>query len=405
MSTTHEKATHQRAAHERVAHERAAIESATLELACELINRASVTPADGGCQAMLAKRLAKLGFAAEWLMFGDVSNVIITHGEMNNAVAPSLWFLGHTDVVPSGPESEWTSPPFESDIRNGRLYGRGAVDMKGAVAAMVVAAETFVSENPDHPGQIGILLTSDEEGPATDGVVRVAEVLKARNGAPAYCLVGEPSCHTELGDTVRIGRRGSMHARLKVFGVQGHSAFPDKLRNPIHQLAPFLNALTALKWDEGDENFPPTHAQITNIHAGTGADNVTPGMAELWINFRNSPASPSATIKRRVESLLDRHGIEKFELQWRVTGEPFRSSPGALRTATLKAIRDELSLQPDMNTGGGTSDGRFIAPLGTEVLEFGLINATIHQIDENTQIDHLDRLSRVYLRVLNDVFK
>ncbi len=230
MSTTDKKAAHQRAAHE----------SATLELACELINRASVTPADGGCQAMLAERLAKLGFAAEWLMFGDVSNVIITHGEMNNAVAPSLWFLGHTDVVLSGPESEWTSPPFESDIRDGRLYGRGAVDMKGAVAAMVVAAETFVSENPDHPGQIGILLTSDEEGPATDGVVRVAEVLKARAGAPAYCLVGEPSSHTELGDTVRIGRRGSMHARLKVFGVQGHSAFPDKLRNPIHQLAPFL---------------------------------------------------------------------------------------------------------------------------------------------------------------------
>ena len=378
--------------------------SATLELACELINRASVTPADGGCQAMLAQRLARLGFEVEWLPFGDVSNVIITHGKMDNAAAPSLWFLGHTDVVPSGPEDEWTTPPFEADIRNGRLYGRGAVDMKGAVAAMVTAAEAFVSDKSDHPGQIGILLTSDEEGPATDGIIRVADVLKARAGAPRYCLVGEPSCHTDLGDTVRIGRRGSMHANLKVFGVQGHSAFPEKLHNPIHQLAPFLNSLTAMEWDEGDENFPPTHCQITNIHAGTGADNVTPGMAELWVNFRNSQASPSATIKRRVESLLRQHAIDKFDLQWRVTGEPFRSAPGALRTATLKAIREELSLEPDMNTGGGTSDGRFIAPLGTEVLEFGLINATIHQINENTRVDHLDSLKRVYLRILKELF-
>jgi len=383
-------------------------QSETLDLACDLINRASVTPEDGGCQAMLAERMAKLGFEAEWLMFGDVSNVIITHGEMGNSPAhirpPSLWFLGHTDVVPSGPEDEWTTPPFESNIRDGRLFGRGAVDMKGAVAAMVTAAEAFVKANPDHPGQIGILLTSDEEGPASDGITRVADVLRARDGAPAHCLVGEPSCHRQLGDTVRIGRRGSMHARLKVFGVQGHSAFPDKLNNPIHQLAPFLESLTALKWDEGDENFPPTHCQITNIHAGTGAENVTPGMAELWINFRNSPASPPDVIKSKVESLLASHGIDKIDLKWRVSGEPFRSVPGALREATLKAIRAELSVEPDMNTGGGTSDGRFIAPLGTEVLEFGLINATIHQIDENTEIEHLDSLSRVYLHVLNNLF-
>lgn len=387
--------------------------SATLELACDLINRPSVTPEDGGCQTMLAERMAKLGFEAEWLMFGDVSNVIITHGEMNNSLAaspahllaPSLWFLGHTDVVPSGPENEWTTPPFKTDIRDGRLFGRGAVDMKGAVAAMVTAAETFVKANPDHPGQIGILLTSDEEGPASDGITRVVDVLKARHGAPGYCLVGEPSCHTQLGDTVRIGRRGSMHARLKVYGVQGHSAFPDKLNNPLHQLAPFLESLTALKWDEGDENFPPTHCQITNIHAGTGAENVTPGMAELWINFRNSPASSSAVIKSKTESLLASHGINKFDLKWRVSGEPFRSAPGALREATLKAIREELSVEPELNTGGGTSDGRFIAPLGTEVLEFGLINATIHQIDENTEVEHLDSLSRVYLHVLNHLFR
>lgn len=378
--------------------------SATLNLTRDLINRESVTPHDGGCQQMLTERLAGLGFGAEWLLFGDVSNVIISHGEMSGD-EPSLWFLGHTDVVPSGPLEKWTTPPFEADIRNARLYGRGAVDMKGAVAAMVVALEEFVKAHPDHAGQVGILLTSDEEGPADDGITRVADALKARSGAPRYCLVGEPSCHTVLGDTVRIGRRGSMHARLKVFGVQGHSAFPDKLNNPIHQLAPFLAALTTKKWDAGDENFPPTHCQITNIHAGTGAENVTPGVAELWVNFRNAPASPSSVIKRSVEDLLAEHGIDQYECDWRVSGEPFRSAPGTLRQVTLAAIREELSIEPDANTGGGTSDGRFIAPLGTEVLEFGLINATIHQIDENTEIDHLDSLCRVYLRILQGLFK
>ena len=378
--------------------------SDTLELTCDLINRASVTPNDAGCQLMLAERLAKLGFEAEWLVFGDVSNVIITHGKTSADEPASLWFLGHTDVVPSGPEDQWTTPPFEADIRNGRLYGRGAVDMKGAVAAMVIALETFVRDNPDHPGQVGILLTSDEEGPADDGVTRVADVLAAIDGAPKYCLVGEPSCHTELGDTVRIGRRGSMHARLKVFGVQGHSAFPEKLNNPIHQLAPFLAALTAMKWDDGDESFPPTHCQITNIHSGTGAENVTPGVAELWVNFRNCPLSPSSDIQQIVESLLAEHGIDQYECEWRVSGEPFRSPPGELRKATLSAIREELSLEPDANTGGGTSDGRFIAPLGSEVLEFGLINSTIHQIDENTKLEHLDSLTRVYSRILNHLF-
>ena len=380
------------------------LQSNTLELACDLINRPSVTPDDGGCQQMLAKRLAKLGFEAEWFIFGDVSNVIITHGDLGDADDPSLWFLGHTDVVPSGPEEEWSSPPFEATVKNGRLFGRGAVDMKGAVAAMVTALETFVNDNADHPGQIGILLTSDEEGPADDGITRVADVLAACDGAPRYCLVGEPSCHTRLGDTVRIGRRGSMHARLKVFGVQGHSAFPEDINNPIHQLAPFLQALTSKQWDEGDDSFPPTHCQITNIHSGTGAENVTPGVADLWVNFRNCPLSPSSTIRQTVEAMLAEHGIDEYECEWRVSGEPFRSPAGELRAATLTAIRDELSIEPGANTGGGTSDGRFIAPLGTEVVEFGLINATIHQIDEHTKVEHLGRLSKVYRRVLDQLF-
>lgn len=379
--------------------------SKTLELAIALINRPSVTPDDAGCQTLLAKRLEKLGFDSEWLPFGDVSNVIYTHGEQSGHDSPSLWFLGHTDVVPTGPEADWTSPPFEAQVRDGKLYGRGAVDMKGAVAAMVTAVEAFVAANPDHPGQIGILLTSDEEGPASDGVIRVADVLQQRNAAPSYCLVGEPSCQNRLGDTVRIGRRGSAHARIQVFGVQGHSAFPQLLDNPIHRLAGFLDALTAVKWDEGDESFPPTHCQVTNIHAGTGAENVTPGMAEVWVNFRNSPASPAADIKRAVIQLLEDLGIKKYDLDWRVSGEPFRSRAGALRAATVAAIKQVLSVEPDLNTGGGTSDGRFIAPLGSEVLELGLINKTIHQIDENTALDDLDKLSEVYLQILKTLFK
>lgn len=379
--------------------------SKTIDLTGALINLPSVTPDDGGCQTLLAERLEKLGFKSEWLPFGEVSNVIYTHGEQSGEGAHSLWFLGHTDVVPTGPESEWTSPPFQAEVRDGKLYGRGAADMKGAVAAMVTAAETFVTENPDHRGQIGILLTSDEEGPASDGVIRVADVLEQRNGAPSYCLVGEPSSQNRLGDTVRIGRRGSAHARIQVFGVQGHSAFPQLLDNPIHRMASFLDALTAVKWDEGDENFPPTHCQVTNIHAGTGAENVTPGMAEVWVNFRNSPASPAADIKRTIIALLEDQGIKKYDLNWRVSGEPFRSKAGALRKATVSAIKQVLSLEPDLNTGGGTSDGRFIAPLGTEVIELGLINKTIHQIDENTAIDDLERLSEVYLQILNTLFK
>ena len=373
--------------------------SATLQLARALIDIPSMTPDDAGCQQLLADRLQPLGFDVEWLNFGEVTNVIFTHGQFTDD-EPSLWFLGHTDVVPTGPLEDWSSPPFSSEVRDGVLFGRGAADMKGSVAAMVVAAEELVREFPDHRGQIGILLTSDEEGDAIDGVKRVAEVLKKRNGAPQFCLVGEPSSKDRLGDVVRIGRRGSSHARLTVHGIQGHSAFPQALDNPIHRLAAFLNELTTMQWDEGDENFPPTHCQVTNINAGTGAENVTPGHAETWINFRNSPASPSADIKERFGAMLKKHGIERYDINWRVSGEPFRSRAGMLREAVVATIENELGVEPDLNTGGGTSDGRFIAPLGTEVLEFGLLNESIHKIDENTSVADLDALTHAYQSIM-----
>lgn len=377
--------------------------AATLDLARALIELPSPTPDDGGCQRLLAERLEPLGFEIEWLPFGKVSNVIFTHGHAGGPDEPSLWFIGHTDVVPPGPLEDWTSPPFKAEVRNNFLYGRGAADMKGGVAAMVVAAEALVREQPDHAGQIGILLTSDEEGDAVDGVKRVAEVLRQRNGAPLYCLVGEPSSQKQLGDTVRIGRRGSSHVRLIIHGIQGHSAFPEALDNPIHRLSTFLDALTRIQWDQGDENFPPTHCQVTNIHSGTGAENVTPGHAEAWFNFRNSPASPSEVIKARVEALLQQQDIQRYEITWQVSGEPFRSEAGKLRLAVTDVINRELGIQPELNTGGGTSDGRFIAPLGTEVIELGLLNESIHKIDENTSIDDLEALSRVYKRILDQV--
>jgi len=372
----------------------------TLKLARALIERPSLTPDDAGCQHLLAERLEPQGFKVEWLPFGKVSNVIFTHGQAIGPDEPSLWFLGHTDVVPPGPLEDWTSPPFKAVVRNNILYGRGAADMKGGVAAMVTAAEAMVREHPDHAGQVGILLTSDEEGEAVDGVKRVAEVLRQRNSAPTWCLVGEPSSQRQLGDTVRIGRRGSTQARLKIQGVQGHSAFPQALDNPIHRLAGFLDSLIHTQWDQGDENFPPTHCQVTNIHAGTGAENVTPGVAEAWFNFRNSPASPSEVIRSKVEALLRQQGIERHELSWKVSGEPFRSRAGKLRVAVIDALHQELGIQPELNTGGGTSDGRFMAPLGSEVIEFGLCNQSIHKIDENTSTADLEALSRVYKRIL-----
>jgi succinyl-diaminopimelate desuccinylase len=374
--------------------------SKVLELTRSLIERPSLTPDDSGCQRMIVERLLPLGFDVEWFYCGDVTNVLLTRGR----AGPSLWFLGHTDVVHTGPEDLWSFAPFEAVEHDGELYGRGAADMKGAVAAMVVALETFVQQHPDHGGQLGLVLTSDEEGEAVDGIVRVAEVLKQRRTRPDYCLVGEPSSQRELGDTVRIGRRGAIHARLQVNGIQGHTAFPENLDNPVHRLAPFLAELIEVEWDTGDEDFPASHCQVAAIRGGTGAKNVTPANVELLVNFRNGPESPSEHIRERFEALLDKHEIADFELDWQIMGEPFRSEPGKLREAVEVAVKSLLHPDPDLNTGGGTSDGRFIAPLGSEVLELGLINSTIHQIDERTPTADLDRLYAAYFDIIRRIF-
>lgn len=373
--------------------------SRVLELTRELTARPSVTPDDAGCQRLIAERLLPLGFNVEWFLCGDVSNVLFTRGRGS----PSLWFLGHTDVVPPGPEELWTFLPFHPDEKDGQLYGRGVADMKGAVAAMVTALETFAAQKPGHEGQLGLLLTSDEEGAAIDGVVRVAEVLKSRGQIPDYCLVGEPSSQETLGDTVRVGRRGSIYVRLRVNGVQGHTAFPENLDNPVHHIAPFLKDLVDEHWDTGDEDFPASHCQVSWIKAGTGAGNVTPANVDLLANFRNGPKSPAGQIRARFEKLLRNNGIEDYDIRWEIMGEPFRSPAGKLREAVTGAVREVLGREPDLNTGGGTSDGRYIAPLGSEVLELGLVNSTIHQVDERTPVEDLDRLQATYLDIIRRI--
>ena len=371
-------------------------DSATLELARELLARPSITPFDAGCQQLIAERLMPLGFDVEWFHCGEVSNVLITRGRGS----PSLWFLGHTDVVPPGPEELWTFLPFNPGEKDGDLYGRGVADMKGAIAAMVLALEDFVAERPGHGGQLGLLLTSDEEGPAVDGIARVAEWFQYRGLRPDYCLVGEPSSQSTLGDTVRVGRRGSIYMRLRVNGVQGHTAFPENLENPVHALAPFLADLVAEKWDTGDEDFPASHCQVAWIRAGTGAQNVTPASVELLANFRNGPGSPERVIRARVDEFLLKHEIHDYVIEWAVHGEPFRTEQGRLRDAVVAAVEEVLGVYPELDTGGGTSDGRFIAPLGSEVLELGLLNTSIHQVDERTPVHDLDRLKDTYLDVI-----
>ena len=366
--------------------------SLVLQLTRELVARPSITPADEGCQQLICERLLPLGFDVEWFLCGEVSNVLLTHGRRS----PSLWFLGHTDVVPPGPEELWTFLPFHPDEKDGQLHGRGVADMKGAVAAMVVALEAFVRQHPDHRGEVGLLLTSDEEGEAVDGIVRVADELKRRGTRPDYCLVGEPSSRLTLGDTVRVGRRGSIHLRLQVNGIQGHTAFPENLDNPVHRLAPLLDELVGLEWDTGDDDFPASHCQVASVRAGTGARNVTPASVELLVNFRNGPESPFERIRSRFERLLQRHEIEDYEAEWAVMGDPFRSPSGKLRAAVVESVEALLGVTPVLNTGGGTSDGRYMAPLGTEVLELGLINESIHQVDERTPVADLDRLFATY---------
>ena len=369
--------------------------SDVLNLVCELIRRRSLTPDDAGCQALIGERLQRAGFNIEHFHYGDVSNLWATHGDGD----PVFVFLGHTDVVPTGPESDWASAPFEPVIRDGRLYGRGAADMKSGVAAMTVALEEFVAAHPDHAGTVALLLTSDEEGPLNrDGVRRVVEEFRRRDQRIDFCVVGEPSSAERLGDIVRVGRRGSLSGNLSVHGVQGHVAYPDKVRNPIHIAAPALAELATTRWDEGNEEFLPTSFQISNVHAGTGALNVVPGALEAKFNFRFCTASTAQSLRERTEGVLHKHDLD-FSIDWDLSGEPFLTSAGKLRAAVQTAVQEICGIVPRADTGGGTSDARFIAPLGAEVVEIGPVNASIHKIDECVAIDDLERLPTLYRRV------
>ena len=366
-----------------------------LELAKELIARRSVTPEDGGCQQLLAERLARAGFKCEPMKFGAVSNLWARRGTEH----PVVCFAGHTDVVPTGPLSEWRSDPFVPTIRDGKLFGRGAADMKSSIAAFVVAAERFIAERPRHKGSIALLLTSDEEGPAVDGTVRVVEKLKARNERIDYCIVGEPSSVDQLGDMLKIGRRGSLSAHLTVRGVQGHVAYPHLVKNPVHLLAPALAELVRTPWDKGNESFPPTSFQVSNIHAGTGAGNVVPGVVEVDFNFRFSTESTDQSLRQRVEAILARHGLD-YAIDWTLGAKPFLSRRGRLADIVLDAGKRHTGSNGELSTTGGTSDARFIIDICPEVIEMGPINMSIHKLNEHIALDELETLPLIYLDTL-----
>lgn len=370
--------------------------SEVLDLTCELIRRRSLTPDDAGCMALITTRLERAGFRCEHLRYGEVANLWATHGQGG----PVLAFLGHVDVVPSGPEQEWVSPPFEPAVRDGKLYGRGAADMKSGVAAMAVALEQFVTAHPDHPGAVALLLTSDEEGPANlDGVRRVAQHFRETGQRIDWCVVGEPSSKERLGDLIRVGRRGSLSFRLTVRGIQGHVAYPDLAKNPIHAVVPALAELAAARWDDGNEDFPATTFQVSNIHGGTGALNVIPGSAVVDANFRFGTASSAASLRERTEAILKKHGLD-YAIEWNLSGESFHSPEGGkLREVVIEVCRDLCGIEPEASTGGGTSDGRFIAPLGAEVVEIGPVNASIHKIDECVALDDLERLPTIHFAI------
>jgi succinyl-diaminopimelate desuccinylase len=369
--------------------------SATFDLACELIRRPSVTPDDGGCQQLMADRLRALGFRIEPMRFGEVDNLWARRGD----AYPLFCFAGHTDVVPPGPASSWASPPFEPSVRSGELRGRGAADMKGSLAAMITATEAFCAERQAQTGSIAFLLTSDEEGPAVDGTARVIETLEARGEKIRWCLVGEPTSVDRVGDVIKNGRRGSLNGRLRVLGRQGHVAYPHLALNPLHAFAPVLAELVATEWDRGNAHFPPTTFQISNLNAGTGAENVIPGELTAWLNFRFSTEVDAPTLQRRVESLLERAGLS-YKLEWRLSGNPFLTPAGELVDAARAAVRAVCGYDAKLSTSGGTSDGRFIAPTGAQVLEIGPRNATIHQVDERVGLAELDALHAIYLEVL-----
>jgi succinyl-diaminopimelate desuccinylase len=374
---------------------RSSAKSDTLKLTEELIARASVSPTDGGCQALMIERLEAIGFEVEPLRFGSVDNFWATRGRG----APVFCFAGHTDVVPTGPVDEWQSDPFVPVVKDGLLYGRGAADMKSGLAAMVTACEEFVARHPKHRGTIAFLITSDEEGPSVDGTRRVVEVLTARGERIDWCLIGEPSSESALGDTIKIGRRGSLSGRLTVHGIQGHIAYPQFANNPVHAVAPALAELAARTWDQGNAHFQPTTFQISNISAGTGAPNVIPGELKARFNLRFSTEQTVEGLQTVVEELLRRHGVN-YSLEWYISGYPFLTTPGELSQAAVRAIEEQLKLTPKLSTGGGTSDGRFIAPMGAQVIEVGVINETIHKVNECVRVADIDRLQGIYRRVL-----
>lgn len=367
----------------------------TQDLAEQLIACRSVTPEDAGCQAILAQRLAAAGFGCEEIRCGEVSNLWARRGSGR----PVLCFAGHTDVVPPGPLEQWLSDPFTPTVRDGKLFGRGAADMKSSIAAFVVAAEAYVRERPDHRGSIALLVTSDEEGPAVDGTARVVERLGKRGERIDYCIVGEPSSVDALGDTIKNGRRGSLSGKLTVRGLQGHIAYPQLARNPIHLVAPALAELAAAEWDRGNEYFPATAWQASNIHAGTGAGNVIPGVLELDFNFRFSTESTEESLKERFESVLRRHGLE-FSVQWTLSARPFLTQPGRLVEAVTAAVRAQTGRTPELSTAGGTSDARFIAEICPQIVELGPVNATIHKLNEHIELSALEQLPRIYLDTL-----
>jgi len=374
------------------------IAAATLDLTQALIRLPSVTPEDKGCQQLLSQRLAALGFRLEPMRFGKVDNLWARRG----TTGPLVCFAGHTDVVPPGPLDQWQSDPFVPTEHEGYLYGRGAADMKTSIAAFVTATERFLAQHPDAPGSIALLITSDEEGVAVDGTVRVVQALLARHERIDYCVVGEPTCTLRLGDTIKNGRRGSLSGDLYVEGVQGHVAYPHLARNPVHLAAPALAELTAVQWDRGNEYFPPTTFQISNIHAGTGATNVVPGELHVAFNFRFSTASTVEGLKAKVGNILDRHRLD-YRIEWSLSGMPFLTPRGRLVETLSRAIADELDVTTELSTSGGTSDGRFIAQICEQVVEFGPINATIHKLNERVALSDIGALSRVYERLLREL--
>jgi succinyl-diaminopimelate desuccinylase len=359
------------------------------------MSRPSVTPADEGCQELMLQRLTAAGFEVERLRYGNVDNLWATRGTSS----PVFCFAGHTDVVPTGPLEEWQTPPFQPTLRDGLLYGRGAADMKSGLAAMVTAAESFVESHPGHRGTIAFLITSDEEGPSVDGTKRVVEVLAGRGLQIDWCVVGEPSSERQIGDTIKIGRRGSLSGRLTVHGVQGHVAYPHLAENPVHTLAPALAELTSRVWDQGNEHFQPTTFQVSNLNAGTGAPNVIPGELKARFNLRYSPVQTLQGLKETVEGILRKHGV-RYTLEWYLSGEPFYTPQGALSEAACAAIAEVTGTRPKLSTGGGTSDGRFIATLGAQVVELGVVNATIHKVNEHVRTADIDALHGMYLGIL-----